>query len=161
LTDNTTYGWTITKDYCATDRHNRVGYGQTISDTNDTIRSFDRVVGRTLFVHDSITPEQIEQPVRWRAFGDSIEGEETYDGVVRWDWLMGISDPEGSTDTDDLAYNIDRFCMEDAGATHVFYSVLDIATHCPPERGKLIIEWLARHEPVTLDDGMAYIEIYG
>lgn len=149
-----TCGWVITTDRInADDDFNRVGYGQGAKEAKETVASFERVIGRTIFMRDDLTVNQIpiEQRVRFKAFDDDMEL--YYEGVVDLDWLMGTGRFEEIAREEfcgDLGYEIDRFCMEDAGAVHVYYSGKDIAQHAqykemverhPKGSGKLS-DWL-------------------
>jgi hypothetical protein len=94
----------------------RIGWGMLRVHADETESSFERIVGRTIFMDKSLTAHMMaNHQVHWRSFTDDMDP--CYDGIVSVTWIF--------TD-DDLAYNIDRFCMTDAGATKVFYSVDDI-----------------------------------
>ena len=112
-----TVGWIITKEHAELEgMPSRVGWGQLRAHANETDDSFDRVVGRTIFMDKSLTEHMMPQDVqiRWRSFED--DGFPAYDGIVNVDWLFD----------EDLANNIDRFNETDVGATYVWYSVDDI-----------------------------------
>lgn len=111
-------GWLITKEHVELEGiPSRVGWGQLRVHSEETDASFDRVIGRTIFMDKSITehmmPEEVR--VRWRSFED--DGFPAYDGIVNVNWIFG---------EEDNAYNIDRFNESDVGAVHVYYSADDI-----------------------------------
>jgi hypothetical protein len=142
-------GWLITQDNGDGDR---VGWGQLRVHADETEASFDRVIARTIFMDKSLTEHMIpeEERVRWRSFDDDGDGP-YYDGIVRVSWLF---------DEESLAYNIDRFNMEDVGATRVVYSVKDIL-YCAYRFDQPAWERLAkRHTPIELS-GESWIMIYG
>jgi hypothetical protein len=157
-------GWLITIDHSVP--HNtkhpdatREGWGQLVIHADETRASFDRVIGRTVFMDRSLTEHMIpdEQKVRWLSFDD--DGNQYYEGIVRVDWIMN------SSDDDDLAYNIDRFNETDVGAVHVFYSSKDIIS-CARKLDKP--DWMVfamRHKKSDIFDTgnpeSGWIEIYG
>ena len=161
MTDVAMVGWVITKAHVGGDYH-RIGWGQSLTDAQMTVDSFNAVIGRTITMHEELTEEAIakEERIRWRSFDD--DGERAYEGVVRYSWLYGKDD-------EDLAYNIDVFNMEDVGAVHVFYNKNDIircsqhgTTTAEQER---MIAYVEGHPglhdswPKELRDN--WIEIYG
>lgn len=142
MSNTDTVGWVITSTEKSS--RQRIGYGQGMEDADATQQSFDAVIGRTIYMAFNLKASQIpaDKQVRWRAYSD--DGDFAYAGVVHWDWLMGISDPDGAIEDDDLAYNIDRFCMEDWGATIVLYNGDDILRGTPDDRRNLLTEWIER-----------------
>lgn len=152
-TDNRQVGWLITKEH-GEDDSKRVGYGQTLDNADNTTASFNAVVGRTIFVHDNLTLSDIpyDKRVKWRSFSD--DGDPAYDGYVHIDWLFAPDDwPE---EHEDLAYNVDRFCMEDWGAVCVAYSGADIKRVRPD-----LADYVDRQSICSYTPGTSYIEIYG
>jgi hypothetical protein len=157
-------GWVITKSHDGDD--DRIGYGQGLKQAEDTTVSFNAVIGRTLFVSKGLAADMIpsERRVKWRSFSD--DGDPAYDGVVDINWLY--APPEWPEEHEDLAYNIDHFCMEDWGATCVFYNAADIR-RCRPN----LAEYVAGHPRINPAseagkgflaeakiDPQAWIEIY-
>jgi len=159
-------GWVIT-DVHDDDDKGRIGYGQGAAQAKATESSYNSVIGRTIYVETGMTPDAIpfDRRVKWRSFSD--DGEPAYSGVVDINWLYA---PDEWHDEDhDLAYNLDRFNMEDWGATSVFYNCADIR-RCRPD----LAEYVANHPRVNPDgergkfflsnakiDPQAWIEIYG
>jgi hypothetical protein len=146
-------GWFITKVHDASDSE-RVGYGQSIDTARKTMTSYEMMFGRTLFVETGLSLQDIpyDKRVKWRSFSD--DGDPAYDGVVHIDWLYPTDESENDTQDDDLAYNLDRFCMEDWGAVHVAYNIGDIK-RCRPD----LADYIDRHSPCQY--AKAYTEIYG
>ena len=106
-------GWVITKESLPT-TNLRVGWGQMRVHAAETESSYDKVIGRTIFMDKSLTEHMMPEDIQviWRAFDD--DNEMMYEGIVRFDWLFG---------DDDLAYNIQRFCETDVGATVVLFLI--------------------------------------
>lgn len=116
-------GWLITKEHNELEGiPSRVGWGQMRVHAQETDASFDRVIGRTVYMDKSLTehmmPEEVR--IRWRSFED--DGLPAFDGLVNFNWLF-------DEDDNNLAYNIDRFNETDVGAIFVWYSV-DDAIEC-------------------------------
>jgi hypothetical protein len=130
-------GWVITDEE---DGPSRVGWGQLRVHADETEISYDRVVGRTIFMDKSLTSHMIPdaEQVRWISASD--DGDLNYEGIVRIGWLLE------SDGDDDLAYNIDRFCAEDAGDAQVWYSVDDII-ECARRAGNVAWEDFAVSHP--------------
>lgn len=159
-------GWCITGVH-ADDDKDRIGYGQGIERADMTRVSFDNVIGRTLYMDTDLKSDDIpfDKRVKWRSFSD--DGDPAYDGVVDIEWLYAPAAwPE---EHQDLAYNVDRFNMEDWGAVCVFYNAADIR-RCRPN----LAEYVAGHPRVNPAgergkfflsnakiDPQAWIEIYG
>lgn len=144
-------GWLITETKDA-DCRDRIGYGQCIRDAEATEGSYNNVIGRTIFMSEGLSHIDIpaDKRVKWRSYSD--DGDPAYEGYVHWDWLLG--DVEGTEDGEDLAYNIDRFNMEDWGAVHVLYRGNDMIKHAPDDRRQSIQNMVDRNaitNPATLD----------
>jgi hypothetical protein len=136
-------GWVITDTHDDDDK-GRIGYGQCVNEAHETNASFEVGIGRTLFVETGLKPDAIpfERRVKWRSFSD--DGDPAYMGVVDINWLFA---PDGWPEEDqDLAYNLDRFNMEDWGAVCVFYNCADIR-RCRPD----LAEHIAKHDRVNPD----------
>lgn len=158
-------GWVITKEHDTTDDEpGRVGYGQGMGEANNTAASYAGIVGRTIFMESGIDPKTAipkERAVKWRSFSD--DGDPAYDGLVDIDWLFP-DEPLDDFTEDDPAYNIDRFCMEDWGATVVVYNAADIR-RCRPR----LVEYVARHPRMERTEWLktagidkdAWLPIYG
>src|SRR4051794_27059350 len=109
-----TVGWVITAEH---GDEGRIGYGQRIQQADQTIDSFNGVIGRTIYMHTDLSMNDIpyDRRVKWRSFSD--DGDPAYDGYVHIDWLYPSDEfaaalkEEGMAEEDDLAYNIDRFNM--------------------------------------------------
>src|SRR3954463_8298130 len=116
-------GWVITKEHSELGypTTSRVGWGQLRVHAKETEASFGNVIGRTVFMDTSLTEHMIPDDERVRWVSSSDDGDLTYEGIVKVGWLFAET-----TDWSDLAFNVDRFCMEDAGDTRVWYSVDDI-----------------------------------
>jgi hypothetical protein len=115
-TTTKTEGWCITRDYLAEEfdeGKGRVGYGQTCPE--EVLHDFDQIINRTITVETDLTAGQIKDAVHWRAQDE--DGERHYGGVVSMEWLMGA---------DDLAYQIQQFCMTDSGATELLFRANDL-----------------------------------
>lgn len=127
--------WVITKDHIPMEGVNRVGYGQMLAEAEDTVASYEQVVGRTIFMSKTLTVDDIpsNKRVKWRSFSD--DGDKCYDGVVTVDALF----PEDDTPfaLADYAYNIDTWNMEDAGAVIVLYNANDIK-RCLPGKAEYV-----------------------
>jgi hypothetical protein len=155
-------GWVITAVHDDDDQR-RVGYGQGMTQANETAASYANVVGRTIYMSTDIPKDAIpyDHAVKWRSFSD--DGDPAYDGVVDINWLYA---PDEWPDEDhDLAYNLDRFNETDWGAVCVFYNAADIR-RCRPD----LAEHVAKHSRVNPDgergklagiDAAAWICIYG
>jgi len=130
-------GWLVTAEDSEVESGSRVGWGQLRIHAGETEQSYERGIGRTIFMDKSLTEHMIPEGerVRWIAHYDDDDGEFAYRGIVRVTWLF---------DEDDLAYNIDRFCIEDVGATCVYYSVEDIIT-CALHSNQATWEQFARN----------------
>jgi hypothetical protein len=136
-----TTGWVITKVHDSDDQ-SRVGYGQCYIQAQETQSSFNAVIGRTIFVSTNLKADDIpsERSVKWRSFSD--DGDPAYDGVIDIYWLFAPD--EWPEEDEDLAYNLDRFNMEDWGAVCVFYNAADIR-RCRPD----LTEYVAKHPRVN------------
>jgi len=148
-------GWLVTVDHTSRSHlESRVGWGQKRVHADETSESFDRPAGQTVFMDKSLTDHMIvpEIQVRWRSFDDDMEA--CYDGVLSIHWLF---------DDDDLAYNIDRFNMHDAGAVHVFYSVEDIISIADYLKMPRWRDFILGHKDMTYlgTDQGRWAEIYG
>jgi hypothetical protein len=157
-------GWLITATH--DDDDDRVGYGMGAEQAQQTHDSYEAVIGRTIFVRSDLTVDMIpfDKRVKWRSFSD--DGDPAYDGVCHIDWLYAPDEwPEADQD---MAFNIDRFNLEDWGAACVFYNAADIR-RCRPE----LAEHVATHTRINPDgdagksflreakiDPQAWIEIY-
>lgn len=110
-------GWVIDRDYLNTpdsyfgDEDNRVGYGMTVKDAQDTL---DSMIVRQLHVSTDMKVSDLDQPVRFRARDE--DDEKHYGGAMS---LEMLNDPE------DVAYSLIEFCMNDTGATIVEFRVKD------------------------------------
>jgi hypothetical protein len=159
-------GWCITGVHSDDDK-NRIGYGQSAKQAEQTQASYEAVIGRTIYMETGLKADDIpfERRVKWRSFSD--DGDPAYDGVVDINWLYAPD--EWDEDDDDLAYNIDRFNETDWGAVCVFYNAADIR-RCRPD----LAEYVAKHPRVNPAgergkfflsnakiDPQAWIEIYG
>jgi hypothetical protein len=115
---NREVGWLVTKQYSVENTTTRVGWGQLRIHATETDASYDRELARTVFMDKSLTEHMIPDRahVRWIAF--DADGNRMFDGIVSVSWLMNNGD--------ELAFNIDRFCEADVGATKVVYSLDDI-----------------------------------
>lgn len=159
MTDQTQreVGWLITKEINELEGiPSRVGWGQLHVHASETEYSYSHIVGRTLFMDTSLTGHMIpdDEQIRWISASD--DGDLSYEGVVRISWLFE------SDDDDDLAYNIDRFCMEETGDTHVWYSVDDIII-CAINLGNVAwAEFAANHPGPTQIVGYSgmWIQVY-
>jgi hypothetical protein len=154
-------GWVVTKDhdpeFC-----DRKGFGMGLNDVKNTIESHQNVVGRTIFISNGMNADDIpsDKRVKWRSFSD--DGDPTYDGIIHFDWLLG--EVEGTDPDDDLGFELDRWNIEDAGATVVVYNVADIIRCDESKRN-----WVENHprmaHPLFLRtagiDPKAWIGIYG
>ena len=164
-TDTKQIGWVISLVHDSDDQ-SRVGYGQCVNEAHKTQSSFDAVIGRTIFVETGLKPDAIpyERRVKFRSFSD--DGDPAYDGVIDINWLFAPD--EWPEEDEDLAYNLDRFCMEDWGATCVLYNAADIR-RCRPD----LAEYVAKHGRINPDgeagkwflsnakvDPQSWIEIY-
>ena len=130
-------GWCITATH-DDDDNDRVGYGQCADNAHDTQSSYDAVIGRTIFLQTDLKADSIpfDKRVKWRSFSD--DGDPAYEGVVHIDWLYApVEWPE---EDGDLAYNVDRFNMEDWGAVVTLYNAADIR-RCRPD----LTEYVATH----------------
>jgi hypothetical protein len=154
---NREVGWVITADGAEiAGEPGRTGWGQLRVHAAETESSFERIVGRTIFMDTSLTEHMIpeEARVRWRSFSD--EGDPSYMGFVNVTWLF-----DNTPAWNDLAYNIDRFCMEDVGATRVLYSADDII-RCAKALGRPTWERFATEHPASAtDDDERWLMIYG
>jgi hypothetical protein len=157
-------GWVITAVHDDDDQR-RVGYGQGMTQANETAASYANVVGRTIYMSTDIPKDAIpyDHAVKWRSFSD--DGDPAYDGVVNIDWLYPLEDACIGSEDEDPAYNIDRFCMEDWGAVIVAYNKADIR-RCRPD----LAEYVAKHPEINPQaewvkeagiDAAAWICIYG
>lgn len=160
-----TTGWVITNVHDSDDQ-NRIGYGQCYTQAQETQSSFNVGIGRTLYVSTDLKADDIpsERRVKWRSFSD--DGDPAYSGVIDINWLYA---PEEWPEEDqDLAYNLDRFNMEDWGATSVLYNAADIR-RCRPN----MAEYVATHSRISKEseagkhflsnakvDPQAWLEIY-
>lgn len=145
-------GWLITGTHDDDDKH-RIGTGQTLDNAKDTESSFIMVFGRTIFIVDDASLNDIpyDKRVKWRCFSD--DGDPAYDGVVHIDWLFAPEDwPD---EADDLAYNIDRYVMNDWGATVVAYNGADIKRVRPDLADFVDRQSICQYTPNT-----SYFEIY-
>lgn len=100
-------GWVITKDHIEA---GRVGYGQGVRDEADTLESFNRVIGRTVYMATDLQARDVASPVTFRLLDD--DGEVYYEGVIAREWLDG---------DESRAFAPLRFAMTDAGATELQY----------------------------------------
>lgn len=113
-------GWLITNEADFPGIPSRVGWGQLRVHAAETESSYERIFGPTIFMDKSLTAHMIPEAEQVRWISASDDGVLNYEGIVRIGWLL---EPDGD---DELAYNIDRFCAEDAGDAQVWYSVDDI-----------------------------------
>lgn len=122
--------WAIDRDYISEgDESNRVGFGQTVTDGDDTTASFDAVIGRTVHVSTTLKVASIpaEYRVRFKCLDD--DGEVYYGGAVDIRALMDAEPfftDDGETDAPDYAYGITRWAEADAGAIHTLFKRSDI-----------------------------------
>lgn len=158
-------GWVITHVYDDDDK-SRIGYGQKLQQADQTIDSFNAVIGRTVYMHTDLTPDMIpfERRVKWRSFSD--DGDPAFAGVVDINWLFAPDDWD--EEHHDLAMGIDRFSEADWGAICVMYNAADIR-RCRPN----LAEWVAKHGRISREsergkfflsnakiDPQAWLEIY-
>lgn len=129
----TQVGWVITS--AEQGSRARIGYGQSIEQAGQTQESFDAIVGRTIYLGTGLKSSDIpaDKQVRWRAYSD--DGDFAYAGVIDIGWLFH---------EDDLGYNLDRFCMEDWGATVVLYNGNDILANLGDINGSHMVEYMQR-----------------
>lgn len=155
--DTKQVGWVITHADELGGSEDRIGFGQLLAEADATQESHDRVIGRTIYVSRNLSYDDIpeDQRVRWRSFDD--DGEPSYRGVVRLDWLFGEDEMA------DAAYNIDRFNMTDVGAVIVLYSGEDIV-RCDESK----LDFVNRHPRMgrrmgnlSKDDLQGWLPIYG
>jgi hypothetical protein len=146
-------GWLITKEHAELEgMPSRVGWGQLRVHADETEKSYERVIGRSIFMDRSLTehmmPEEVR--VRWRSFED--DDVPAFDGLVNVHWLFN---------EDDLGFNVDRFNETDVGAVYVFYSVEDMYARSDVVKNpawERIIATRAKELPGS--DGR-WIEVYG
>jgi hypothetical protein len=159
-------GWVITGVHDDDDKR-RIGYGQKLQQADETIDSFNAVIGRTIYVHTDLTADMIpsDKRVKWRSFSD--DGDPAFDGVVHIDWLYAPDDWDD--EHHDLAMGIDRFSEADWGAICVLYNAADIR-RCRPD----LAEHVAKHGRINPKgergkfflsnakiDPQSWLEIYG
>jgi hypothetical protein len=145
-------GWLITDTHDEDDKR-RVGYGQKLQQADQTTDSYNGIFGRTIYVHTDLTLNDIpyDKRVKWRSFSD--DGDPAYEGCVHIDWLFAPDDwPE---EHQELAYNVDRFCMEDWGAVCVAYNGADIK-RCRPD----LADFVDRQSICQYTPNTTYFEIY-
>jgi len=143
-------GWLITKDPSEDNyASNRQGWGQLRVHADETEASYERIIARTIFMDKSLTEHMIPEEARvcWRAFSDDMDP--GYEGIVNVAWLMVMPGEEATGD--DLAYNIDRFCMEDRGDIYVLYSREDILK-CAQSFNQPTWERFAKGHPIMNDE---------
>jgi hypothetical protein len=135
--------WMIDKDHInQPDENPRTNWGQRINDALETNDSFDAATGRTVYMDTKCSAMEIpaDKRVRWKAYDD--DDELYYEGHIDAQLLVDSDEDHG--------YNVDRFCMEDAGAVHVYWNVADIAKHNSS---------FAINHPKSNKEG--WVEIYG
>jgi hypothetical protein len=136
--------WMIDKDHINQNDPEgmRINWGQRINHARDTDASFDAIIGRRISIDTKCNAIEIptDKRVRWKAYDD--------DDILYYE---GHIDAQLLLDSDeDYGYNVDRFCMEDAGAVHVYWNLADIAQHNP--------SFAENHHQ---SDKKGWIEIYG
>ncbi len=162
--------WVVDRDYLNEpgDDYNRVGFGQTITDSHETTDSFNGVIGRTVHVRDDLSSGAIpaEYAVRFRCLDD--DDETYYGGVIdaRALDLTGCTfDPEDGTGDEgeyDLAYNLDRWAQADAGAVHTLFKRSDLLAVAERTGNESVKRWATTHPGAHPDQGGDnWLPVYG